>query len=104
MTSSDDSTGRRRRATILGSIGIVLVVLGIIGVILYATGAPDAAAEAGTETGALRGATIWAAALAMGIGAALILTAIMVSRRGGSRVSEVEGVGRPKGDVIDDQR
>jgi hypothetical protein len=104
MSSSDDTSGRRRRAAFIAGSGIVLLVLGIIGVILYATGAPDAAAEAGTETGALRGATVWAAALAMGIGAALILTAIVVSRRGGSQVSEVQGVGRPKGDVIDDQR
>ena len=80
MTSSPDTT-RRHRTLTLTVIGALLVVSGIIGVILYATGAPDAAAEAGTETGALRGATIWAAALSMGIGASLLLTALVVSRR-----------------------
>ncbi len=103
MSTSPESS-RRHRTLTLAVIGALLVVAGIIGVILYATGAPDAAAEAGTETGALRGATIWAAALSMGVGAALLLTALVVSRRGGSKVSEVQGVGRPKGDVIDDQR
>jgi hypothetical protein len=102
--TTNPASPRRSASTVLTVIGVVLLILGVVGVILYATGAPDAAADAGTETGGLRGATIWAAALSMGAGAALIVTALVKSRRGGSKVSEVEGIGRPKGDVIDDQR
>ena len=57
--------------------GIVLLVLAVIGIVLYATGAPDAAADTGSGTGGLRGLTIWGAALSGGLGIVLIVVAMI---------------------------
>jgi hypothetical protein len=56
----------------------VLIVLGIVGIVLYAVGAPDQA-EDGSGLGALRGALIIGSALCGGLGA--LLAALGVVRR-----------------------
>ena len=62
--------------------GIVLLALGVLGVILYAVGAPDQA-DTGTGLGALRGALVIGAAICMGLGATLTLVAIIKRRKRG---------------------
>lgn len=66
-----------RRPVGLIVAGVVLLVLAVIGIVLYATGAPDAAADTGSGTGGLRGLTIWAAALCGGVGVVLLVVAMI---------------------------
>lgn len=62
--------------------GMVLLALGVLGVILYAVGAPDQAGTA-TPLGAMRGVLVIAAALCMGLGAALTVVGIIKRRKRG---------------------
>jgi hypothetical protein len=75
--SVQDMTKPARRPVGLLVVGVILLVLAVIGIVLYATGAPDAAADAGTGTGALRGLTIWGAALCGGTGLVLVIVAMI---------------------------
>lgn len=62
--------------------GALLVLAALTGIVLYAVGAPDQAADA-TALGGLRGALIWGSALAMGVGALLLVFGFIRARRGG---------------------
>lgn len=53
--------------------GGILLLLGVVGIIAYATGLPDAAQADLEATGPLRGATIIAAAIATGVGVLLLV-------------------------------
>ena len=57
---------------------IVLIVLGIVGIVLYATGVPDQFAEGGA-LGAFRGGVIIGAAACVGVG--VLLGALAIVRR-----------------------
>jgi|GEM_PF-2434203 len=61
-------------------VGAVLLLLGLVGVVLYATGAPDLAADANDP---LRALTIIGAAIAAGAGILLIVLGVVkrISRR-----------------------
>jgi hypothetical protein len=54
-------------------VGGILVVLGLVGVVLYATGAPDLTGDAIP----LRALTIIGAAIAMGVGALLVVLGVV---------------------------
>lgn len=93
--SSDDRS--QRRATPALVFGIILLVLGLVGVVLYVTGVPDLLAPEGTATGALRALNGWGAALATAGGGALIAGSIVQSRARVRSDAEIEQIGRPKG-------
>jgi hypothetical protein len=77
--------------------GGILVAIGIVGIVLYIVGVPDAIAAQGTETGIGRALTAWGAALATAGGGALIACSIMMSRARERDETVIEEVGRPKG-------
>ena len=70
---------RPSRGVALFVAGAILVLIGIVGIVLYAFGIPDQAAD-GSELGVLRGVTVVGAGLAVGVGA-LLLALGAVKRR-----------------------
>jgi hypothetical protein len=56
---------------------IVFLALGVVGIILYATGAPDATGAEANGLGALRGLTIVGAAVCFGVGALLLVLGLI---------------------------
>lgn len=67
--------------------GIALLVIGVVGVVLYATGVTGELSEGGSD-GAAQGATIWGAALFMGVGAVLVVLGVIRRRRRSSSAVE----------------
>lgn len=57
----------------------MLIAIAVAGIVLYAIGAPDQAAE-GSALGALRGGLIWVSALCGGAGAALLAYSLIRRR------------------------
>lgn len=59
----------------------------VVGVVLYATGVTGELSEGGSD-GAAQGATIWGAALFMGVGAVLVVLGVIRRRRRSSSAVE----------------
>jgi RNA-splicing ligase RtcB len=93
-SSESQSTARSKMLLIAGC---VLVAVGIIGIIMYIVGMPDAVADQGTSTGVARALTAWGAALATAGGGALIACSIVMSRSRDRDERVINEVGRPKG-------
>lgn len=81
MTISAET--RPSSGIVLFVVGGILLVLGIVGVVLYATGAPDLAADDANDP--FRALTIIGAALAMGVGAVLVVVGIVRRRSAAAR-------------------
>jgi hypothetical protein len=56
--------------------GGVLLLLAVVGIVLYAFGIPDQAAD-GSSLGVLRGVTVVGAGIAAGVGALLIVLGVV---------------------------
>ena len=67
-------------------VGAILLVIGIAGIVAYATALPDAAQAPTDATGPLRGLTIIGAAIATGAG--VLLLALGVVKRRARRRAE----------------
>lgn len=64
--------------------GGVLLLLAIVGIVLYAFGIPDQAADGG-ELGVLRGVTVVGAAVAGGVGMLLVVLGVVKRRSRAAR-------------------
>lgn len=79
MTLDAVTKSKRRPAKIVA--GFVVVAVGIVGVIAYLMGMPDALAPEGAETGLARGLTIVLSAVLVGTGLVLIVVGLIQRRR-----------------------
>lgn len=89
---SIEAETRPARGILLFVLGGVLFLVGITGVVLYATAFPDASDLGGGDLGILRAATVIGAAIATGAGVLLVVLGI-VKRRAWARSGGASGDG-----------
>lgn len=75
---------RPSNGIVLFVVGGVLLLLGLVGVVLYAFGIPDQAAD-GSGLGVLRGVTVVVAGLCVGVGVLLVAVGVVKRRSARSR-------------------
>lgn len=76
---------RPSRGRALLVAGVLFLLAGVAGIVVYATGLPDLAPVDGATVGLLRGATVVGSAILGGVGALLLALAVVKRRSAASR-------------------